>query len=295
MLGALIGDCIGSFWEFSGNKDPSIPLWMPASRFTDDSVCTAAIAEWLQVGGNLMPILHARGRSNISVGYGGNMYQWLLSEQPKPYGSWGNGAAMRVSPIALWASSDEEAMLLAEHSCAPTHNHPESVRGAQATVFAIRHAFQHQDGPAMLKAVEERFGYLLSGRNLEAERLPHSFDVSIQGTVPLALLLAVEGGSFDGVMTWCCSMGGDADTLAAIAGPIAEALYGIPTRHVQEARKRFPAEADIWEIVNALYHTSRSQQNLAQWNVPHPLILPPDGKTAMIRGVKSTVKQKTQG
>lgn len=294
MLGALIGDCIGSFWEFSANKDPSIPLWMPVSRYTDDSICTGAIAEWLQTGGDLTPILHNRGRSNMSAGFGGNMLKWLMNDNPMPYGSWGNGAAMRVSPVALWAQSDEEAMDLAAQSCAPTHNHVESVRGAQATVFAIRHAFEHQDGQKMLEAVQTRFGYQLFNRNVADERLTHSFDVSIQGTVPLALLLAVEGKSFEGAMTWCCSMGGDADTLAAIAGPIAEALYGIPFKHVHEARRRFKPEDDIWEMVESIYQSPRARSQLRNWQVPHPLILPPDGQHAMIVGVNSTVKQKSQ-
>lgn len=266
MYGALIGDVMGSFWEFSGNKNPNIPLWVPACRFTDDSVCTGAVAAWLASGEDLSTVLHQRGRGNISAGFGDRFVAWLLSDFPQPYGSWGNGAAMRVSPVALWARSDEEALALAEASTAPTHNHPESVRGAQATVIAIRHAFEHRNPEAMLAMVEERFGYAgLSQRDPAAERPDHHFDVSCAGTVPLAVLLAARAGSFDETMRWCFSMGGDADTLGAIAGPMAEALYGIPHQHMVRTRARMHPEDEIWEAVEAIYHAPHVQQQLERW------------------------------
>jgi len=270
MFGSLVGDCIGSFWEFSGNKDPRIPLWVPASRFTDDSVCTGAVAAWLtQRDGqdiDWTTILHRRCRGNISSGFGDKMVAWILSDTPTPYGSWGNGAAMRVSPIALFASNDDEALVLAEQSTAPTHNHPESIRGAQATVLAIRHAFKHRDPESLLKFTEERFRYIgLFDRRHEDERSTHVFDVSCAGTVPLALSIAARSGSFDETMRQCCSMGGDADTLAAIAGPVAEALYGIPQQHLDNARRRFHVEDDIWESVEALYALPAVQARLGQW------------------------------
>lgn len=273
MLGSLIGDCIGSFWEFSGNKDPAIPLWVPACRFTDDSVCTGAIAAWLiQRDGERLPlqtVLHQRARANISSGFGDRMVAWTLSDHPRPYGSWGNGAAMRVSPIALFAQSEDEALRLAEESTQPTHNHPESVLGAQATILAIRHAFEHRDPDSLLSFIEDRFGYEgLTIRRHEGERAAHVFDVSCKGTVPLALSIAARSGSFDETMRQCCSMGGDADTLAAIAGPVAEALYGIPLQHAENARRRFHVEDDIWETVEAIYALPQAQTQLHNWGRP---------------------------
>lgn len=266
MFGAIVGDCIGSFWEFSGNKNPAIPLWMPACRFTDDSVCTAAIADWVLGKSDLTTALHQRGRIHISAGFGDRMVQWLLSDTPKPYGSWGNGSAMRVSPVALMATSDEDALHLAAQSAMPTHGHPEAVAGAQATVFAIREAFRTRDPNAVLAAVEARFGYAgLQQRDPPSERADHLFDVSCVGTVPLAVAIACRSGSFDAAMAWCCSMGGDADTLGAIAGPISEALHGIPQQHLDNARARCHPEDEIWETIEAVYAHPAAQANLRAW------------------------------
>lgn len=121
MYGALIGDVIGSFWEFSGNKDPDIPLWIPACRFTDDSVCTAAVAGWLMDGGSIEAHLHATGRKYPKAGWGGNMLAWLQNDTPTPYASWGNGSAMRVAPVALWTAQEDELLDLARQSALPTH------------------------------------------------------------------------------------------------------------------------------------------------------------------------------
>jgi ADP-ribosyl-[dinitrogen reductase] hydrolase len=271
MFGALIGDCIGSFWEFSRNKDPAIPLWIPACKFTDDSVCTGAIATWLLEDdqtseAGLTPILHALGRQHIARGFADRMRAWIESDVPVPYGSWGNGSAMRVSPVALWAQNDEEADLLAARSANVTHNSPQAVQGAQATVWAIRHAFTHRDPERLLQEFATRFNLpALKTIDLEAARRVHVFDVSCQGTVPLALAIACKQGSFRAAMNLCCSMGGDADTLAAIAGPIAEALHGIPEVDLNEARRRFRPTDGLWEPVKAMYAHPRVQANLKAW------------------------------
>ena len=268
MFGALIGDCIGSFWEFSGNKDPAIPLWVPACRFTDDSVCTGAIAAWLADGVDVQTSLHQRGRANVSAGFGDRMVAWILSDSPKPYGSWGNGSAMRVSPVALWAENEDELLELARQSAEPTHNHPDAIRGAQATAWAIRTVFEGTAGAEMLAEVEDRFEYEgLVKRDPLSERAAHLFDVSCKGTVPLALSIAVRSGSFDEAMRWCCSMGGDADTLAAIAGPVAEALYGIPRQHLENAWLRYHAEDDIWEAVERVYSHPKVVARLKDWGL----------------------------
>lgn len=280
MLGALVGDCIGSFWEFSGNKDPHIPLWIPNCAFTDDSVCTGAVAAWLledpdaSVAG-LTHILHQRARAHVDRGFAERMLAWTQSDTPEPYGSYGNGAAMRVSPVALWAQSDEEALELAERSTAPTHNHPESVRAAQATVWAIRHAFKHRDPEALIAAVAERFDYpQMLTLDLERERREHVFDVRARETVPLAVVIAAKAGGFRQAMNICCSLGGDSDTQAAIAGPIAEALYGVPEADVTEAKWRFRPSDGLWEPVVQLYAHPRGQANLAGWQRPEGTQLP---------------------
>jgi ADP-ribosylglycohydrolase len=272
MFGALVGDCIGSFWEPSLNKDPGIPLWIPACHFTDDSVCTGAVAAWLledpeaSVDG-LTQRLHDRGRQHLDCGFAERMRAWVESDAPEPYGSWGNGAIMRVSPIALFAQSDEEALALAERSTAPTHNCPESVQAAQAIVWAIRQAFQHRDPVRLVAEVSERFGYPgMTTLNMDQERHEHVFDVTAQGTAPLAVVIAAQAGSFRAAMNTCCSLGGDADTLAATAGPIAEALYGVPEVDVAEARRRFSPDDGLWEPVAALYAHPQVQANLLAWN-----------------------------
>lgn len=254
MLGTLVGDCVGSFWEFSGNKDPNIPLWVPACHFTDDSVCTGATAQWLLKGGDYATLLHAQAKMHLSRGFAKKMLEWSMAETAGPaYGSWGNGSAMRVAPVALAARSLDEALDLAKQTADVTHNHPLAVKGAQATVFAIRHAIEFGSAH-LLEQVEARFGYEgLVARNPIEERAEHLFDVSCNGTVPLALAIAVKSGSFDEAMRWCCSMGGDADTLAAIAGPVAEMLYGIPAQHLHNVALRFHAEDRIYEEVVELY------------------------------------------
>lgn len=267
MLGTLIGDCVGSFWEFSGNKDPKIPLWVPACHFTDDSVCTGATAQWLLKGGDYATVLHTQAKMHLSRGFAKKMLEWSMAETAGPaYGSWGNGSAMRVAPVALVARSLDEALELAKQTADVTHNHPLAVKGAQATVFAIRHAIEF-GAEGLLEQVEERFGYKgLVERDPVSERAEHLFDVSCHGTVPLALAIAVKSGSFDETLRWCCSMGGDADTLAAIAGPVAEMLYGIPAQHLHNVGLRFHAEYRIYEEVLALYRLEHVVEYLSAHN-----------------------------
>ena len=273
MLGAVVGDCIGSFWESTYNKNPNIPLWMPTSRFTDDSVCTSAVASWLVDNKNLVKEFQSRGRSNINAGFGGNFLAWILAPQPRPYQSWGNGSAMRVSPVALWAKDDDHLLDLARESAMPTHDSPQAITGAQATAWAIRKALEGVAGPDILKDVQDRFGYEnLTTRDPVAERPGHKFDVSCEGTVPLALAIAVRSGSFDEAMRWCCSMGGDADTLAAIAGPVCEALYGIPSLHVENTRMRCLLNDDILEPVLRVYNHPDVQARLSAWGKQNMII-----------------------
>lgn len=173
MRGALIGDVIGSFWESSRNKNPNIPLWMPTSCFTDDSVCTSAVASWLVDGQPLVKALQQRGRANPSCGFGGIMMAWVLSPNPQPYQSWGNGSAMRVSPVALWADNDDELLLLAQASAMPTHDSQAAICGAQATAWAIRKALEGQPGGGHLARCRTTLRLRRIGRARPGTRTAH--------------------------------------------------------------------------------------------------------------------------
>lgn len=255
MIGAFIGDCVGSEYEFKANKNPLVPLLTPSAGFTDDTVCTSAIAQWL-ISGQADPTSHllSMGRLHMARGFGGKFLEWLRSEHPAPYGSWGNGSAMRASPIALWARSDAQALELARASAAPTHGHPDAVLGAQALVMAIRWAMEGVGIEEICARAEREFGYAgLLARDPASERAAHKFDVTCAGTVPLALACCLRGGSFEGAMRLCVSMGGDADTLAAIAGPVAEALWGIEPALFEKAMKLAHAEDRAIEPILAIY------------------------------------------
>lgn len=264
MFGALIGDCIGSFWEFSGNKDPQIPLWVPACRFTDDSICTVAVADWLLDGEPLAAVLRRRALDNLDRGFGPKMRRWVMDSAASAYQSWGNGSAMRVSATALWAKDEEDLLRLARESALPTHDSEEGIRAAQATAFAIRWAFER--GPRELLAeVERRFGYEgLAQIDPDKVRPGHIYDVSARGTVPLALAIALRGADFAAVMRACCSMGGDADTLAAIAGPVSEALHGIPQEHFDNAHLRY-AGTSLWNTIERVYRDPVVAARLKAW------------------------------
>lgn len=268
MLGAIIGDIVGSRFESSGSKSPDVSLLQPGSTFTDDTVCTLAVAQWLMAreeeGDDALPSpkreLLTWTRSHSERGFGANFLYWAMSGGTHDQQSWGNGAAMRVSPVAFWARDEREAMALAESSTHPTHLHPHSKVGAQATVWAIMHAFAHQDPHRLLAEASDRWPYGdLTQRDPVAERSTHEFDLTVHGTVPLAIALAARGGSFEGTMRLAVSMGGDADTLAAIAGPIAEGLYGLDEKlaHWAMHKQDLWFDPGIWPTLLAFFEHPR--------------------------------------
>lgn len=273
MIGAFIGDCAGSAYEFTKNKDPLVDLMPKQAVFTDDTVCTSAIAQWLLSGqSDPASFLLSMGRQHLPRGFGAKFIAWLKSDAPLPYGSWGNGSAMRASPVALWALDDAEARALAAASAAPTHGHPDAVAGAQALVLSIRWAMSGMALDDILDRVEREFGYEgLSARDPEAERATHKFDVSCSGTVPLALACCARGGSFEGAIRLCVSMGGDADTLAAIAGPVAEALWGVPEELFEKAAMRSHPEDRALEPILAIYGHPRVRGRINAGGVGRPL------------------------
>lgn len=230
MMGAIIGDLVGSVYEWNNRKNKDFPLFREDSFFTDDSVMTVAVAEALMEGGtpkHYIQALKKWGRRYPEAGYGSNFYAWIFSENHEPYHSWGNGSAMRVSPCAWAFDTLEEVEAAARVSAAVTHNHPEGIKGAQATAVAIFLARKGHSKPEIRKQMEERYGYDLH-RTLEEIRPDFAFDESCQKTVPEAITAFLESTDFEDALRNAVSLGGDSDTLAAITGSIAEGAYGIP-------------------------------------------------------------------
>lgn len=270
MLGAIIGDVVGSRWEGSGSKDPNFQWDTPYNVFTDDTLCTVSIARWLLDGGTANTPVNDNPQQSIRDlcgdharrGFGGNMRMWLRSSNPTVQNSWGNGAVMRVSPVALWATSDEEAKRLAAASVYPTHVHPQSIEGAQAITWAIRHAFTHKDPQKLLSDASDLLEYGdLTTRTLESERAKHAFDITTAGTAPLAIVCACLSGGFEQSIRHAIAMGGDADTLAAVAGSIAEGLYGIPQECVNTLLNNpdFNHEPRLLDTLREFYSHPRVQ------------------------------------
>lgn len=225
MLGAIVGDVIGSVHEGAGTKTKDFPLFVSRSTFTDDSVLTVAVAEWILSGRDLVDLLHAYYHNYPGRGYGGMFLDWAHDRLRQPYNSFGNGAAMRVSPVGFAFETIEDVLAWSERSAAVTHNHPEGVRGAQATAVAIYLARRGQDKNLIRITLESQFGYDLSAR-LDQIRPTYRFDETCQRTVPQALAAFFESTSYEDAIRNAISFGGDADTLACITGGIAEAYYG---------------------------------------------------------------------
>lgn len=226
MIGAIAGDIIGSCYERRGVKTTVFPLFLTGvSRFTDDTVLTIAVAARLLGHGDYTDLFHQYYEAFPHAGYGGYFRQWAKNKSRVPYGSWGNGSAMRVSPIA-WAGTEIASVAVeAERSAAVTHNHPEGIRGAQAIAVAILLARQQATKAAIRQAIEGSFGYDL-GRPLASIRKTYRFDVSCQGSVPESILAFLESTDYESAVRNAVSLGGDADTMACMAGGIAEAFYG---------------------------------------------------------------------
>jgi ADP-ribosylglycohydrolase len=255
MLGAIAGDIIGSVYEHHPIKTTDFPLFVLTSTFTDDTVLTVAVAHAILHGLDYAATLREFGRRYPHAGYGGSFLRWLASDEMGPYNSWGNGSAMRVSPVG-WAFDDEETVLAqAEASAAVTHNHPEGIKGAQATalaVFLARTGASKEDIRARIAAT---FGYDLS-RTVEQIRPTYQFDISCQGTVPEAIITFLDSRDYEDAVRLAVSLGGDSDTLACIAGAIAHAYYGpLPPAIVAPARARLITH--LLDVVDAFHERYR--------------------------------------
>lgn len=242
MLGSIIGDIAGSIYEWDNVKHKGFqPLLAADAFFTDDTVLTVAVADALLHDRDPAEAFKEWGRRYPDSGWGGRFHQWLFSAETAPYGSFGNGAAMRVSPAGLLGRTLEEALDLARRVTEATHDHPEGLKGAAATVTAIFLARQGEGPEAIRQAVTETCDYDL-GRTVDAIRPGYRFDVSCRGSVPEALISALEATGYEDAIRNAISLGGDSDTLAAIAGGVAEARFGIPGEIAGEGWRRLPRE-----------------------------------------------------
>ncbi len=238
MYGAILGDIAGSPYEFDrGHKTKDFPLFGPESNFTDDSVMTVAVMwallRWEEAGGKedfpttLTRSLQQWGKRYPHAGYGTRFRDWLQAADPRPYGSYGNGSAMRVSPVAWWFDDLPLVLEYAKKSAAVTHDHPEGIKGAQATAAAIFLARRQKSKDEIRAYVTENFGYDLS-RTCDEIRPHYRHVESCQETVPEAITAFLESTSFEDALRTAVSLGGDCDTLTAITASIAEAFYGTP-------------------------------------------------------------------
>lgn len=231
LIGAIIGDIAGSIYEFNPHKSKDINLQNKDMEYTDDTIMTIAVADWILndkklTKKGLVARMQQWGRKypNPMGAYGGMFSQWLFSNNPKPYNSWGNGAAMRVAAVGFAFSSLEETLKVAQKSAEVTHNHPEGIKGAQATAAAIFMARTGSTKEEIRRYISENFGYDMN-RTCDDIRPTYSFDGSCQGTVPESIIAFLDSKDYEDAIRLCISLGGDADTMGAITGAIAGAYY----------------------------------------------------------------------
>ena len=235
MLGAIIGDIVGSRYEFANIHTTDFELFTPYNDFTDDTICTIAIADTLLEGKPFKDSLlyWCRKYPSPMGAYGGRFAQWIRSADPHPYNSFGNGSAMRVSPCG-WIGSLDKVLEAARESAECTHNHPEGIKGAQCVAHAIALALSGSGKGEIRQIATHTYGYDLS-TNCDILRESYCFNETCQGTVPQAFICFLESHDFESALRLAVSIGGDSDTLAAITGSIAEAYYGIPEEIEQKA------------------------------------------------------------
>lgn len=272
MIGAILGDIVGSPYEFDrGKKRKDFgPLFIDASGYTDDSVMTIAVADGLMKAGldadsetikkSVVKSLKEWGRKYIDAGYGQKFIWWLMFEDEQPYGSWGNGSAMRVSSVGWLYNTLERTREVARLTAEVTHNHPEGIKGAEATASAIFLARIGKSKEEIKDYIVNEFGYDLS-RTLDDIRPDYHHVESCQQTVPEAITAFLEGRDFEDVVRCAVSLGGDCDTLTCIAAGIAEAFYGVPEEYKTETLARI--ESDMREVYDRFCRRSNAPTMLA--------------------------------
>ncbi len=251
MIGAIAGDIIGSRFEARPIKRSDFNFFHPHCRYTDDTVLTVAVADAILRRRGYADALQTWARKYPNAGYGGTFYRWIWQNDPRPYNSWGNGSAMRVSAVGFAFDSPEQVLEQAERSAAVSHNHPEGIKGAQAVAMAIFLARNGRSKIQIRSEIGERFGYDLN-RYLAQIRPHYTFDVSCQGSVPEAIIAFLESADIETAIGNAVSLGGDSDTQACIAGSIAEAFYGeVPDALHTFVRRKMPD--DLWRVVTDFY------------------------------------------
>ena len=233
MIGAIAGDIIGSIYEFHNIKTTDFPLFSPGCRFTDDTVLTIALADSLLNYADYTDKLKEYYNRYPDAGFGGFFARWAASYDRKPYDSWGNGAAMRISPVGYAYETLEETLKEAENFTAVTHNHPEGIKGACATAAAIYLARTHQPKEKIREYIETNFAYDLH-RTVEEIRPDYQYEISCQKTVPEAIIAFLDSDSFENAVRLAVSLGGDCDTLTCITGGIAQAFYGGVPQEIED-------------------------------------------------------------
>lgn len=250
MLGAIIGDIAGSRWEFCPTNDYNFELFSDKNDFTDDTICTVAVADALLRGRPFGQSIHewCRKYPQPMGGYGGRFRSWVMSDQPKPYGSFGNGSAMRVSSVAWFFLNRNAALDAAAESASCTHNHPEGIKGAQAVVLAmhdcraLHRKYDHIGKEEIHEGLHRAIEFAGYNTNLDLRKVQNCFDETCQGTVPVAFWIIAQSNSFEDAIRRAVSLGADADTLGAIVGGIAEVIWEIPEWMKQKAISYLPAE-----------------------------------------------------
>lgn len=236
MIGAIAGDMIGSPYERFPMKNPD--FFIRVAGFTDDTVLTVAVANSILNEVDFAESIKLFAMQHYSLPYGRAFRRWMNAWENKPYNSWGNGSAMRVSPVGFAFDTIDEVLTQAKKSAEVSHNHPEGIKGAQGTALSVLMARQGADKETIRKEIENRFNYDLQ-RTVDGIRPAYRFDVSCQGSVPESIIAFLDSDDYESTIKNAISLGGDADTMACIAGGIAQAFYKkIPAGIVLEAREK---------------------------------------------------------
>lgn len=265
IIGAIIGDIVGSRFEFNNYRSTDFEFLNDKCFFTDDSVMTIAVADWVtnkrQTDRHLALYLREWGRKYPNRGYGGMFLRWLLSKElSSPYNSFGNGSAMRVSPCGFYAQSLDEALFLAKQSAEVTHNHPEGIKGAQSVAAAIYLAKTGSTKAIIKEYIENNFGYDLS-RTCDEIRRVYKFNETCQETCPEAIIAFLESHDYESAIRLGISLGGDSDTIGAITGGIAAAYYGIPNSIIEEVKRFIPFE--FIDIVEKFENSMNTEKRIS--------------------------------
>ena len=251
MIGAIAGDVIGSAHEFARNKSKRFELFTNLNNFTDDTVLTVAVAEWLMTGADLVDVLHEYHARFPRAGYGNRFKHWAMNTKRQPYNSFGNGSAMRVSPVAWAFDSLDDVLDGAKRSAEVTHNHPEGIRGAMATagaLFLARTGASKEDIISFCMAEPIRYRV---DRSVDLIRVGYDFDVTCQGSVPEAISCVLGASGYEDAVRNAVSLGGDADTQGCIAGGIAEGMWGVP-REIRDTAMRY-LDGHLLRVVSEFY------------------------------------------